>query len=285
MRVFAIFLILVLLFTSISAKDKPNVAVSFYPLYDFTKNIGKERVNLTVIIPFSVEPHDWEPSPRDVLKIMNADLFIYNSAGLDNWAERLIKDAKNKGLITINMYKSIGAKGEDPHIWLDPVLVKAQLKVIKDALIKIDPKNKSFYETNYKIYLRKIEELDREIKTTLVRCKKKIFVTSHNAFSRFAERYGLKQIPITGLTPESEPNPKDLVEIVEIVKRYKIKYIFTEPLISPKIAQSISKETGTKILVLDPIEGLSESDIKAGKDYISKMRENLENLKIALEYE
>jgi zinc transport system substrate-binding protein len=285
MKVFVIFLILILLFTPTSAKDKPNVVVSFYPLYDFTKNIGKEKVNLTAIIPFSVEPHDWEPSPRDVLKIINADLFIYNGAGLDNWAERLIKDAKNKGLITINMYESIGAKGEDPHIWLDPVLVKAQLKVIKDALIKIDPKNKSFYETNYKIYLRKIEELDREIKTTLARCKKKIFVTSHNAFSIFAERYGLKQIPITGLTPESEPNPKDLVEIVEIVKRYKIKYIFTEPLLSPKIAQSISKETGTKILILDPIEGLSESDIKAGKDYISKMRENLENLKVALEYE
>lgn len=285
MRVFTIFLILFLLFTPISAKDKPNVAVSFYPLYDFTKNIGREKINVSSIIPFSVEPHDWEPSPRDVIKIVNADLFIYNGAGLDNWAERLIKDAKSKGLTTINMYESIGAKGEDPHIWLDPVLVKVQLKVIKDALVKIDPKNKSYYEANYKSYLRKIEELDREIKNTLARCKKKVFVTSHNAFSRFAERYGLKQIPITGLIPESEPNPKDLVEIVETVKRYKIKYIFTEPLMSPKIAQSISRETGAKILVLDPIEGLSESDIKSGKDYLSKMRENLENLKMALEYE
>lgn len=175
---------------------------------------------------------------------------------------------------------------EKIHIYgLTRALVKVQLKVIKDALVKIDPKNKSYYEANYKSYLRKIEELDREIKNTLARCKKKVFVTSHNAFSRFAERYGLKQIPITGLTPESEPNPKDLVEIVETVKRYKIKYIFTEPLMSPKIAQSISKETGAKILVLDPIEGLSESDIKSGKNYLSKMRENLENLKIALEYE
>jgi len=196
-----------------------------------------------------------------------------------------LKDSKRKDLIVVDIYKSIRAKGEDPHIWLDPALVKTQLKVIKDTLIKIDPKNRPYYEKNYKNYLGKIEELDREIKNTLARCKKKVFVTSHNAFSRFAERYGLIQIPMTGITPESEPNPRDLAEIIKVIKKYDIKYIFTEPLISPKLAQSISRETGTKILVLDPIEGLSESDIKAGKDYISKMKENLENLKVALEYE
>ncbi|MGC8972204.1 MAG: metal ABC transporter substrate-binding protein [bacterium] len=285
MKVLAVLLILTFLFTPVFAKDKLNVVVSFYPLYDFTKNIGGEKINITTIIPFGVEPHDWEPNPEDVIKIINVDLFIYNGAGLEPWAEKLIRDSKSKKLVVIDMYKSIGARGEDPHIWLDPVLVKAQLKVIKDVLIKLDPNNRLYYETNYKNYLKKIEDLEREIKSTLSRCKKKVFVTSHNAFSRFAERYGLEQIPITGITPESEPNPKDLVRIIELIKKHKIKYIFTEPLIPRKFAQSISKETGTKILVLDPIEGLSESDIKVGKDYLSKMRENLENLKIALEYE
>lgn len=285
MRIVSLLLILLLLFTPSSAKDNPNVVVSFYPLYDFTRNIGKEKINIITLIPFAVEPHDWEPSPKDLMKIMSADLFIYNGAGLEPWADKLIKDSKRKDLIVVDIYKSIRAKGEDPHIWLDPVLVKTQLKVIKDTLIKIDPKNRPYYEKNYKNYLGKIEELDREIKNTLARCKKKVFVTSHNAFSRFAERYGLIQIPMTGITPESEPNPRDLAEIIKVIKKYDIKYIFTEPLISPKLAQSISRETGTKILVLDPIEGLSESDIKAGKDYISKMKENLENLKVALEYE
>ncbi|MBC7320457.1 zinc ABC transporter substrate-binding protein [bacterium] len=285
MKAVIISLVLSLLVIPSFAKDKPNVVVSFYPLYDFTKNIGGERIDITTLIPFSVEPHDWEPTPKDISKILNADLFIYNGAGLEPWAERLIRNVKNKRLTVIDMYKSIGAKGEDPHIWLDPVLVKAQLKVIKDILVRLDPKNKSYYESNYERYLRKIEELDREIKDTLSRCKKKMFVTSHNAFSRFAKRYGLKQIPMTGITPEAEPNPRDLVEIVKIIKGNKIEYIFTEPLISPKLAESISRETGTKVLVLDPIEGLSESEIKAGKDYLSKMRENLKNLKLALSYE
>lgn len=285
MKVIIISLILFLFFTPLLAKSKLNVVVSFYPLYDFTKNIGGEKVNITTIIPFGVEPHDWEPTPKDVGKILSADLFIYNGAGLEPWAEKLVKDTKSKNLVVIDMYKSIGAKGDDPHIWLDPVLVKAQLKVIRDTLIKLDSRNKSYYEANYNSYLKKVEALDREIRDTLSRCKKKVFVTSHDAFSRFAERYGLTQVPITGINPEAEPKPKDLVEVVKIVRENKIKYIFTEPLISPKLAESLSRETGAKILILDPIEGLSESDIKAGKDYISKMRENLKNLKLALDYE
>lgn len=285
MKLILISLVLLLLFVPLLAKDKINVVVSFYPLYDFTKNIGKEKINVTVIIPFGVEPHDWEPTPKDISKILNADLFIYNGASLEPWAERLVKDAKNKGIVVIDMYNAIGAKGEDPHIWLDPVLVKAQLKVIKDTLVRLDSKNKSYYESNYKSYLKKIEALDREIRNTLARCKKKIFVTSHNAFSRFTERYGLIQVPMTGVTPEAEPNPRDLAEVIKIIRENKIEYIFTEPLISPKLAQSISRETGAKVLVLDPIEGLSEKEIKLGKDYISKMRENLKNLKLALGYE
>lgn len=285
MRLVVIFLLLTLLVIPSFAKDKPKVVVSFYPLYDFARNIGGERIDVTTLIPFSVEPHDWEPTPKDISKILDADLFIYNGAGLEPWAERLIRDAKNKRLTVIDMYKSIGARGEDPHIWLDPVLVKTQLKVIKDALVKLDPKNKSYYEANYKRYLKKIEELDREIRDTLTKCKKKVFVTSHDAFSRFAERYGLRQIPMTGISPEVEPNPRDLLEIVKVIRENKIEYIFTEPLISPKLAESLSRETGVKVLVLDPIEGLSESEIKAGKDYLSKMRENLKNLKIALGYE
>lgn len=278
-------LLLILLVTPSLAKGKLNIVVSFYPLYDFTKNIGGNKVDVVTLIPFGVEPHDWEPSPRDALKISSADIFIYNGLGLEPWVEKLIKSANNKRLVVLDMSKTIKAEGEDPHIWLDPILVKSQLKVMKDILVRYDPKNKVYYEKNYNSYLKKIEDLDREIRKTIARCKKKIFITSHDAFSRFAERYGLKQVPITGISPESEPNPKVLVEIIKTIKKYNVKYIFTEPLIPIKIAESISKETGAKILILDPIEGLTEEDIRSGKDYLSKMRENLSNLKLALEYE
>lgn len=285
MKKILLILILILSATPSLAKDKLDIAVSFYPLYDFTKNIGGDRVNVVTIIPFGVEPHDWEPSPRDAITISSADVFIYNGLGLDPWAEKMIKSANNKNLVTLDISKAIKAEGKDPHIWLDPILVKSQLRVIKDILVKYDPKNKIYYEKNYSSYLKKIEDLDREIREVIPRCKKKVFVTSHNAFSRFAERYGLRQIPITGISPEYEPNPKVIGEIIETIKRYGIKYIFTEPLIPTKIAESISKETGAKVLILDPIEGLTEKEIKSGKDYLSKMRENLENLKVALEYE
>lgn len=285
MKKILLILILILSATPSLAKDKLDIAVSFYPLYDFTKNIGGDRVNVVTIIPFGVEPHDWEPSPRDAITISSADIFIYNGLGLDPWAEKMIKSANNKNLVTLDISKAIKAEGKDPHIWLDPILVKSQLRVIKDILVKYDPKNKIYYEKNYSSYLKKIEDLDREIREVIPRCKKKVFVTSHNAFSRFAERYGLRQIPITGISPEYEPNPKVIGEIIETIKRYGIKYIFTEPLIPTKIAESISKETGAKVLILDPIEGLTEKEIKSGKDYLSKMRENLENLKVALEYE
>jgi len=265
-------------------KDKIEVVVSFYPLYDFTRDIGKERVNASHLIPFSVEPHVWEPTPGDIIKLNKADLFIYNGKGLEPWAESFVKSSNNKNLKIIDMSRAIKIELQDPHFWLDPVMVKLQVKVIKDELIKLDPKNKSYYEKNYKEYLQKIDALDKEIRDVLSKCKKKEFVVSHTAFSYFAKRYGLTQVSIAGISPESEPGLKDLAWIVEFIKNHKIKYIFTEPLISPKLVDSIAKETGAKILILDPIEGLMKKDLDVGKDYISKMRENLENLKLALEY-
>ncbi len=285
MKKFILTMILVLTLTQSFAQEKPDVVVSFFPLYDFTRNIGGDRIDLTSLIPFSVEPHDWEPGPRDMVKVSSADIFIYNGAGLEPWADDIIKSVRNKKLKVVDISKSIRVTGEDPHIWLDPILVKSQLKVIKDTLIAHDPENRTYYDKNYNVYLKKIEELDREIRKTIARCKKKVFVTSHDAFSRFAERYGLTQVPVMGISPESEPSPRELAGIIETIKRYDVRYIFTEPFIPIKIAESISRETGVKILVLDPIEGLTEEEMKSGADYLSKMKKNLENLKIALEYE
>jgi zinc transport system substrate-binding protein len=266
-------------------KDKVNVVVSFYPIYDFTKNIGKEKVNISHLIPFNVEPHDWEPSPGDIIKLDKADLFIYNGKSLEPWAESIIKSGNNRNLRVIDLSRAIKMESQDPHIWLDPILVKFQVKVIKDELIKLDPNNKSYYEKNYKEYFQKLDTLDKEIRKTISKCKKREFVALHTAFSYFAKRYGLTQVSITGISPEAEPSLKDLALIVKFIREHKIKYIFTEPLVSPKLVDSIAKETGAKILILDPIEGLTKRDLDTGKDYISKMRENLENLKLALEYD
>jgi zinc transport system substrate-binding protein len=265
-------------------KNKLEVVVSFYPIYDFTRNIGGERIDISTLIPFNVEPHDWEPSPGDVAKLNMADLFIYNGKSLEAWAENFIRSSNNKNLKVIDLSKAINMESQDPHIWLDPMLVKLQIKVIRDELIALDPKNKSYYEKNYIEYAKKLDTLDKEIRETISRCRKREFVVLHAAFSYFAKRYGLTQISITGISPESEPSLKDIVDITKFIKDHKIKYIFAEPLVSLKLADSIAKETGAKVLILDPVEGLSKKDSDIGKDYISKMKENLENLKLALEY-
>ncbi|MGB9682557.1 MAG: metal ABC transporter substrate-binding protein [bacterium] len=279
---FSIFLLIIPSFSF--GKDKLGVVASFYPIYDFTRNIGGEKVEVSVLIPFNVEPHDWEPSPGDVIKLHKADLFIYNGKSLESWAENFIRSSNNKNLRVLDLSKAINMELQDPHIWLDPILVKLQAKAIKDELIALDPKNKAYYEKNYIEYSKKLDALDKEIRKVVSRCKKREFVVLHAAFSYFAKRYGLTQISITGISPEAEPSAKDVAEITKFVKDHKIKYIFAEPLVSPALVNSIAQETGAKILILDPIEGLSKKDLDMEKDYISKMKENLENLKLALEF-
>ena len=125
--------------------------------------------------------------------------------------------------------------------------------------------------------------LDEEIRNELNSTKKKVFITSHAAFSYFARRYGLKQIAIAGISPEAEPSPAKIAEIVKIAKENEVNYIFFETLVSPKISEVIAKEVGARTLGLNPIEGLSQDEIDKGGTYFTVMRDNLKNLKIALD--
>lgn len=275
-----------------STKDSSNngsgkmvVYASFYPLSFLADEIGGDNIELKTVVPNGVESHDYEPSIRQLRDIENAQLFIYNGANFESWADKVVGNIIDEDR-TINASELVDLimvdNNPDPHIWLSPENMIKIGEAIKNKLILLDETHKEDYENNFNNLASRLRELDNKFSEELSQKKRESIIVSHEAFTYMAERYGFKQIPVTGISPEQEPSPKTIAELIEIARRENHKYIFLETLASPKTVQVIAKETGLQILTLNPVEGLTEDEIKNGKDYISIMEENLENLKKAL---
>jgi zinc transport system substrate-binding protein len=274
---------------------KLQVYTSMYPLADFAEKIGGKHVQVTNMVPSGVEPHEFEPKPRDMMQLQNADVFIYNGAGFESWAENA-QSALGENAITVNSTKSIDLKaseshqredghdhgGVDPHVWLDPVLAKKQAAAIRDALEKKDPQHRKEYEANYQKLAQRLDTLDQQLKKITKQAKRKEIIVSHAAYGHLAERYGLKQIAISGLSPSQEPTVKDLKRVVEEARKHRVKYIFFETLVHPKVEKSVQDEVGARALTLNPLEGLTKDQESRGEDYFSIMEQNAKNLAIAL---
>ena len=257
---------------------KLNVYITTYPLYDFTKKIAGDRINAVQIIPAGVEAHDYEPSPKLMAKLEKCDVFIFNGGGLEAWAERIDDSLADNGVVTVNTAGGI-ARDDDPHVWLSPLKAKGQAEKIYKALVKVDPVNAYYYFKNYAGLKKKFDRLDNDYKHTLSQVGSRDIVTTHAAFSYLCEDYGLKQVSISGISPDSEPSPKRMAEIIDFIKKNNIKYVFFEPLTSPKLADSIAEETGIEKKTLDPLEGLTPRQKAGGEDYFSIMDENLDSLR------
>lgn len=273
-----------------SNSNKNLIVTSFYPLYFFTSSIVGDRFELYNVTPAGVEPHDYDLTAGDRTKIEKSKLVIINGGRFELWGEDLIlmSELKSKivnsseGLISENILED-GIKGPDPHVWLSPRLAKKQAEKIYLAISQIDPQNNDYYKNNYDELSRKFDELDVDFKEGLNNCKQRNLVTSHIAFNYLAKDYNLKQVSISGVSPDEEPSAADLAWVAEFARRNGVKYIFFESLVSPRFSETIAREIGAQTLVLNPLEGLTGEELKRGDDYFSKMRENLNNLKIALE--
>lgn len=275
------------------SSDKIKIVASFYPLADFAKNVGGDFVNVTNITPAGAEPHEYEPTPQDIVKVHSSQLLIYNGNGVDPWAEKIEADLKAKSIEVIKMSDKLesvkketgdeGGEEFDPHFWLDPVNAQKEVDVIADALIEIDKAREKEYNKNRDNFKKQLADLDAEYRNSLANCELRTIVTSHNAFKYLARRYNLETLYILGLSPEEEPSAKTIAEVANLAKEKNIKYIFFETLVNPKLSETIANEIGAKTLVLNPIEGLTDEEIAAGKNYLSVMRENLTNLKTALQ--
>ena len=287
---------------STNENSKLQVVASATFLYEFSQNIGKEMIDVTLLVPMGADPHDWEPTIRDTERLQKTDMIIVNGIGYEHWLNSLelsdiagiLVDTSN-GISTLDSAnhdeekhddhaKEDGHDDEDnhnhgvldPHIWLNPVFAQLQVKNIANALSNSDPTNKNYYQSNAAIYNQKLNLLDTKIRTELSGCKTD-FITFHDAFSYFSEEYGLTQHTIISSTDShGDVTPKTLEHIISLARELNIKVIFAEENTSTKTSQVIADEIGGKVLVLSPLEIVSD------ETYVEKMTQNLESLKDAL---
>ncbi|AWB44492.1 zinc ABC transporter substrate-binding protein [Paenibacillus sp. CAA11] len=288
------------------SEGKLNIEVSFYPMYEFTKNVAGDLADVHTLVPGSVEPHDWEPTPQDIASIEKADVIVYNGAGMEGWIDQVLAGSGNDKLVKVEASKGIEVMdsaeeeehdhehaadeeehdhdhgGLDPHVWLSPVQAIKEVRNIEAGLVQAAPAHKDEFKKNADAYVAKLEQLDQDFKDTFNNAKRKDFITQHAAFGYLARDYGLEQVAIAGLSPEQEPSASKMAEIVKFAKEHNTKTIFFETLVSSKVAETVANEIGAKSAVLNPIEGLTEEDKAKNLDYIALMRQNLEALKQAL---
>lgn len=287
-------------------KQQVSVVTSFYPLYYLASEIGGEHVKAVNLVASGVEPHDWTPKSRDLDTASNAQLFLYHGAGLEGWVDDFLKGlSKDSTVVTKEISDGItlieGSEEEeehedehadeeehehgglDPHTWVSPKSALKLAENVKNSLIEVDAANQADYEKNYDALKQKLEALDADYTAKLAQTASKDIVVSHQAFGYLARDYGLNQVAIMGLSADAEPRGQDLLNIAKFVKENNVKYIFFEELVSDQLAKTLADEADVDILVLNPLEGLTPDQEKAGETYLSLMERNLQNLLQALQ--
>ncbi|QRG86296.1 metal ABC transporter substrate-binding protein [Bulleidia sp. zg-1006] len=287
--------------TTREAKQKKKVIyTTFYPVRDLTKRIVGDKMEVHQIIRGDQEPHDYELQTKDMAEISKADLIVYNGAGMESFMDSLKKTVKEdkKFLDLSNGLTLLEAKANhdhdkkeehkkehkeehhvNPHTWLSIKNAMVELRSIYEKVSQLDSENKDFYKKNLEKSLAEFKKLDEKFKTELAKLpanSEKYFVVSHSAFNYLARDYGLKQVAVAGISPEEEPTAKQLKTLADFVKSHKIKVIFFEGKATPKVAETLAKETGVRTDVLYTLESVTSEEEKLG--YLGLMEKNLENL-------
>lgn len=253
--------------------EKPTVYVSVFPMYDFVKKISSGKVNIIELMPQGQEPHDWEMSPKDMVGVESANLFVYSGAGLEPWIDNLMGSVNNKDLVFLEASKGINlTNGDteytDPHVWLNPKNAKIQMKNIADALSLIDPGNEKFYQKNYESVAKRIDSLHERYIDAVSELKCKTIVVPHEAFGYLCSEYGLTQIGVASSMEGSEPSAARIKEIIDYVKENNITSIFYDVAYNPDLINKIAEETNVTLGILNSFEVLvSDLDYFAVMDY------------------
>ncbi|MGV3328448.1 metal ABC transporter solute-binding protein, Zn/Mn family [Streptococcus suis] len=277
-----------------SEDGKLNIVTTFYPVYEFTKQVAGDEANVDLLVKAGTEVHDYEPSAKDIARIQEADAFVYENENMETWVHDVEGSIDTEKVNVISATEGMlllpGGEEEheghdhseeghshayDPHVWLSPERAITLVENIRDSLVAKYPEKKDAFETNAAAYIEKLDALDAKYSETLSAAKQKYFVTQHTAFAYLALDYGLKQVSITGVAADEDPTPSRLAELTEYINKYGIKYIYFEENASKSVAETLAKETGVQLDVLNPLESLTDEDMKNGKDYISVMEDNL----------
>lgn len=298
-----------------SAKIK--VLSTIYPEYDFAKQIGGELVDSTLLIPPGTEAHHYEPTPQDLIALKEADVFVYTSEAMEPWIDKMLKQV-GPNTIVIEASKDVhmldadelglsGAlveheeehanetsttneaahdhEGVDPHIWLDPANAKIMAKNITDGLIQASPELANSLQTNYDSYAKELDALDASYTDTLKAFNNKsIMFAGHFAFGYLAHKWQIEIFsPYEGFSPDAEPSPQKIAEMIDLMKSKQIKTVYYEELIDPKIARVIASESGAELVMLHAAHNVSREELTKGITYIDIMKANLEKLKVGFE--
>ncbi len=263
-----------------SSSAEVSVVAAFYPLAEAAEQVGGDRVEVANLTPSGAEPHDLEltPSQRDAVE--DADLVVVLGRGFQPEVEDAAAAREGSTLAVLDR---LGASaGDDPHVWLDPVLFQEVIGEIAEALAVADPEGAGGYQRRAATYNETVAGVDRAYQSGLAECESALLVTAHEAFGHLADRYGLEQHAIAGLSPDQEPNADRIAELADLVEAQGVTTIFTEELVSPTVAETLAREAGVEIATLDPLEGLADADAEAGRSYVSIMEDNLAALVTAL---
>ena len=314
LKVCAVVLVMLIPFTASCRKGrepaetagKLRVTTTLFPLYDFVRTVGGDRVEARLLLPPGVEPHNFEPRPEDVVQLNKTDMFVYTNKYMEPWLDELLKGIPNKGLEVVDASTGVifmpsagedgheehgsGAHGHhhgegmDPHIWLSIPNAERMVENITAALARKDPAGSAFYRKNAEAYRARLAELDGTFKAGLAECGRRIFLHGgHYAFGYLAQQYGLTYVSAYAVSADAEPTPRKLMELVNMMRKNDLTAIFYEELLSPRVAETIARETGSTLLKLHGIHNISREDLAAGATYISLMEQNLKNLRTGLQ--
>lgn len=270
-----------------------KLMTSIFPLKEFAHAVAGDWGEVELLLPPGAEIHAWQPKPSDLVKLSSADVFVYIGAELEPWVDDILRSVKNPNLHVIEASRGLSLIGNssgehkhgvrDPHIWLDFANDKKIIDRIAEVLSQIDPDKRAIFQENADIYKQKLDAMDERYRKGLDRCgQKTIVLAGHAAFGYLARRYNLSQISLYGLSPDSKPTPRQLIDVINFVKDREIGAIFFEINVSSKLARVIAEETGAKTLVLNPGASLPRRQDNSGITFLSIMEKNLESLKNGL---
>jgi zinc transport system substrate-binding protein len=274
-----------------AAEPTAKVVASFYPVAYAAQRVGGDRVAVTNLTPTGAEPHDLELTPKQIDEILDARVVLTMGHRFQPAVEKAAEQRDGETVTLLdhlpihagNRAVREGDPGAlDPHVWLDPVLMQGIVSEVRHALTKADPAGRATYARNAQRFTRELAALDADYRTGLAHCSRNLLVTSHEAFGYLARRYGLTQEGVSGLSPDSEPDARRIAQLADLVKRQHVTVVFTESLVSPRIAGTLAREAGVKTDTLDPLEGLTDREVAAGATYGSVMRRNLTKIRRAL---
>jgi zinc transport system substrate-binding protein len=287
------------------ADGRLEVAAGFYPLQYVAAQVGGDRVEVTNLTRAGAEPHDLELTPRQVGEVVRAALVVYekgfqpavDEAVAQNRHGPVVEAGRVTGLVgtdptdpTVDDDPQAAHDGQrddaaeplagDPHFWQDPARLARLGDAVAARLGRIDPGHAATYARNARTLAARLRTLDADYRSGLRTCARRVFVTSHAAFGYLARRYHLRMVAVSGITPDAEPSPSRLREVQDVVRRHGVTIVFSETLLSPKVARTLAADLRVRAAVLDPVEGLA-SDAGPGADYLSLMRANLRALRRA----